>query len=278
MESVDKVNKTIDEINSLVKEGDKEEELNKISRTFCQQVEDLVHLETPKQIESLYELFNLSEEYFNNYGDDLIEKAWFLYDENNFYIDVESSNEFFFNLFFITEKSAKQAKEVFSIESNGEILSKPIETIREHIKKLNLSCLTPGEQKNCIIDYLVMAAYSKSDIKSFYTSLSSFLIQTKSSVLLLFKSLSLFGLFFQQQEKKENFLDGLLFIIGGVLRDYARSYLKTKGILKENISYTACNKHHVSYFNTRNMTRISLILRFLHLKNVNIWRAISSSL
>jgi hypothetical protein len=243
--TVEKQTLIIDELNGLLKETGKEDKVKELSNRLCQHIEDLVHLETAKQTDYLYNLFNLEESYFTQFGDDLMEKVWFLYDENNYQMNLDNdSTEFFFNLFFGSKSGANTAKSVFSIDTNGKVSSKPINEVREHIKGLDFKGINPGEHKNTLIDFLVMAIYSKSDIKGFYTSLSSFLIQTKSSVLLLYKCIALFGLFFQQQEKKENFLDGLLFIIGGVLRDHARSYLKTKGILRENISYTSCTKHH----------------------------------
>jgi hypothetical protein len=98
-------------------------------------------------------------------------------------------------------------------------------------------------KKNFLVDCIIIKIYANCEIKMFYTSLSSFIVNTKSNVMLLFKAISLFSLCLWQFEKKENFIDSLIFIVGGVLRDLGRSYLKTKGILNENLSYHLCKKH-----------------------------------
>ena len=58
--------------------------------------------------------------------------------------------------------------------------------------------------------------------------------------------------------KKENFISSLLYVLGGVLRDMARSYLKTKGILNENLSYHLCKhkekKHETHFFPAKELT------------------------
>jgi hypothetical protein len=248
--SLEKQILVINDINAKIEDEEKLDEVKTLSNTLLNHIEDLGKLEAIKQIDYLKNLFNFSEDYFKKHGDDLMEKIWLLYDDNNFTIDIVqdnlTSNVFFFDLFFLKSTNIKKALESFSTDETGKITSKSIEEIRANINKLNLSDLNPSEQKNFLIDYLVMLVYSKADIKNYYTSLSSFLIQTNSSVMLLYKILALFGLFFLQLDKKENFLDGLLYIIGGVLRDHARSYLKTKGILQENISHHSCSKHHVN--------------------------------
>ena len=56
----------------------------------------------------------------------------------------------------------------------------------------------------------------------------------------------------------ENFVSGLLYIFGGILRDLGRSYLKTKGIYNENLSYNKCeneNKNHENHISPAKILR-----------------------
>ena len=56
----------------------------------------------------------------------------------------------------------------------------------------------------------------------------------------------------------ENFVSGLLYIFGGILRDLGRCYLKTKGIYNENLSYNKCgneNKNHENHISPAKILR-----------------------
>jgi hypothetical protein len=200
----------------------------------------------------LQNLFLFDEAFFIKHGDDLADKVWELYDDKNFNLDIpeyKHFSSFFINLFFMNKNLVEQllANKVFYIEGNR-IKSADINAVREFNKEL-FPKLNQNELKSFLLDYLIMYIFSKAELRNFYTSLSSFLVGSKSNVMLLFKCLALFGLSLWQLEKRENFLDGLLYVIGGVLRDHARSYLKTKGILQENLSYHKC-KDKVTYLLT----------------------------
>jgi hypothetical protein len=215
-----------------------------LSKSF---IDEFGSIEKDSNIISYLEnLFLLEESFFIKNGDDLADKVWELYDDKHFNIDLPEYKHFsyfFINLFFMNKNLVEPllANGIFYIEDN-KIKSADISKVREFNKELfpKLNSLNQNELKNFLVDYLVMYIFTKAELRHFYTSLSSFLVGTKSNVMLLFKCLSLFGLALWQFEKRENFLDGLLYVIGGVLRDHARSYLKTKGILQENLSYHKC--------------------------------------
>lgn len=97
---------------------------------------------------------------------------------------------------------------------------------------------------NFLIDILILLIFSRSKLNEFYTSLSTFLVTTQGNSYLLFKIISLFSICLLNLNKKENFLNSLLFIIGSSFRDHAKSYLKSKNMLNETITYHKCSKNH----------------------------------
>ena len=103
---------------------------------------------------------------------------------------------------------------------------------------------------NFLIDLLIFRIFPLTKIEGFYTTLSGLLIQDFRNVLKFFKIISLFGICLAQFDKREDFIGSLLFVAGGVLRDIARCYLKTKGVFNENLSYHKCTraKGHDTHF------------------------------
>jgi len=205
-------------------------------------------------INSLILFLNLNEKFLKKYSDEFIEKLWALYDYSKFHLNkFEFNNENylvnFTNLFFLFDE------QIFSLGNN---LFE--DNVEKHTRKLKsvvdrnfwlteASKLLPPfkdltHQKNFLIDLFIYKIFSTIDLKPFYVALASFIINTEKSIVLLYKVIALFSLAISQLEKKEDFCDGLFFIVGGVLRAHARSYLKTKGILNESLSFfSGCKKH-----------------------------------
>lgn len=99
-------------------------------------------------------------------------------------------------------------------------------------------------KQNDILDIIVLIIFTKIDFQNFYISLATFLVSTNSSTVLLFKIISLISLCFVNLNNISNFTDSILFCLGSVLRDHARSYLKTKNKYDESLTYHVCKKKH----------------------------------
>lgn len=205
----------------------------------------------------LKKLFKLKKSFFVEYGDYILELIWELYNINK--ISLEHSNSILDVLDEIITKEKQQfyyltqfcqfdenfvnnLKEISSIE-NSKLIFKlddydgSYSNIYNFIDKFNL-------KHNQIIDLFILIFMEHMDFQIFYTTLSSFLVQSNSSAILLFKILSLFSYLMVNITNKENYIDSLIFVIGSVLRDHARSYLKSKNLYNESLTYHVCKKKH----------------------------------
>lgn len=250
--TLDKLKKIIAQVNQLMNKTDKEAEDKKdrgiaYLKTYLDQIKGF---EQNDIIISLKEYFSLSKEFYIKYGDDLIEKLWGLYNENEFTMGDYKEKElydYFLWLFFCNNQLLIEylQKEIINFNIQSKEISVNFDKIKQEISSDNI--LT----QNFLIDLIIMMIYSITAIQGFYTTISALLMMVNSNVTKFYKILSLFGLCYWKLEKKQDFINSLLFISGGVMRDLARSYLKTKGILNENLTYHKCSnkkKHQSNFF------------------------------
>jgi hypothetical protein len=102
------------------------------------------------------------------------------------------------------------------------------------------------QEINFHLDILILYIFSQAELKNVYVTLSSFISTThETNIIQLFKLISLFGLSIYQIEKKENFLDSLLYAIGGIMASHAISYANTKNKMS-SFKLVEC-KMHVTY-------------------------------
>jgi hypothetical protein len=239
-------------------EKNKDSERNKKNQNYVKKYLEHLRKSQDKEIISILEnLLNLSSQSWTKNGDEFIEALWNMYDNKGFHIFNSEMAltyyEYFLNMFFFNSKNleillkhqlfvfnkdTKKIESYFTLGKYNEIISE----LSFSIMNSPDDVLAPIMQKNFLIDLCMLLLLCNLDIKGFYTSISAFIVGTEGSVMKLFKVLSMFGLCLWQIEKKENFLPGLLYIVGGVLRDHGKSYLKTKGILDQNLSYHKCPK------------------------------------
>jgi len=259
---MEKLEQLIDKLNKIIpkcEEHPDDKELLEKEKKYVKNLKlyfENLHKEKDKDmvIHALILCFDLSEKFLIKYSDEFIERLWHLYDYSSFYLNKFNFNEEnylvnFTNLFFLfDEHFLSFPKDIF--EDNEE---KHTRKLKPGINKNYWTEVAPKfmpkfkdstQQINLLIDFFIYKIFSTIDLKPFYVAIASFIINTEKSVVLLYKVLALFSLAISQLEKKEDFVDGLFFIVGGVLRAHARSYLKTKGILNESLSYfSGCKKH-----------------------------------
>lgn len=260
--TIDKLKSVVAKLNSLTDADsldDKEQEktvadikkkINYIKK-HCMECKGNLNLMS----DSLIEILDLSSKFYKTYGDELTETIWSLYNDTDFILDVEdhlSSYEFFMHIFFLQSKKFHLLKEknliIIDISSNNIKANYNTKEIKElyHLPKEDNKERSVS-YVNFLLDLILFKILSSSEVKHLYVSLSSFLVSIESSVMKFYKIISLFAIILWTLPDKENFANSLLYVIGGVMRDLGRSYLKTKGILNESLSYHNC-KQAVLYF------------------------------
>lgn len=203
-------------------------------------------------------LFKFNYKFFKVSGDDILECLWTLYNPKAIYLEeasaIKDEKKSPLSIFKTSLKQFLQfsSANIDSLVTSGIISFSEInenqktsvvlefceqQLLLNFIEKFDIS-------RNFILDLIVLLIYTQSEFQQFYTSLSTFLVTTNCSTVLLFKIISLFSMCFVNLEKKENFVDSYLFVLGSVLRDHARSYLKTKNKFNESLTYHVCKKKH----------------------------------
>ena len=241
---IGKLNKIYDNKNT---DPNFEKKEDKYKNYIFQYVENLVKQETKVVVNSILTLFNLKREFIEKTGDELVEKIWKLYDIKTFekgIICIDKNNHLLNMInIFLFFNHYKQFDSLYEIDEENMKIKQKVTLSKELLENTGFEYKSLSEKKNTLIDLFILYIFSIVELKNFYTSISTFILSTDSNVILLFKTIALFGLSIAQIKKKEDFLASVYFIIGGVLRTHARSYLKTKGNLNENLSDVQCKKH-----------------------------------
>lgn len=269
----EKLGKCIQNLNNLINEieltnkenknptKEQGQKLNKLMNYVNSYLDHSSKLKSEETVSVLLKFLDLSETYYTNHSDELIEKLWNLYEKQNYsLLNLDNSKkafDFFINMYFLSSKNVKMLTEFnilqfekYKIKTNANELKNHLDTFKfENIE----------EKKNFLIDFILMNIFTHLDIKNFYTSLSSFIISTKNSVFLFFKTISLFAISLCQLDNRENFIGSLLFILGGVLLSHGKSYLKTKGLQPVDITGAVCSKHVKIFFYFRTVILISML-------------------
>ena len=195
----------------------------------------------------LHKLLSLKKSVFKRYGDEYSEGLFGLYSEDDIILyDAQNENSlisFFINFLFLNHQVGK------SLISKGVIVLNPeknlVDSDDEKCDSLSIDDFTNSDQ---IVNLLLLKIYVNSKIQMFYTSLSGELLKSNRSVLKFYKVMAFFAICFPRLENQADFIGSLLFISGDVVFALARAYLKTKGILCENLtsqiaSYNEGGKH-----------------------------------
>lgn len=212
---------------------------------------------------------NFSERVYSEQGDEIMEDLWKLYkintdqlkfnpnsvlyklyslnnnkDKNFMHLEINNNPEYFLNLVFMNENFTEKIleKRIISFDKPKkgikfeQEVSKLVDLLKNENEKLSNSI-----KINNILDLIFLKIMCIGNMKTFYTILSSMLMLTEGKTILIFKIISYFALCLFTFENKESFVGSLLFIIGGMLRDYAKSYMKTKGVERVIFSDHKCS-------------------------------------
>ena len=199
---------------------------------------------------SLLQVLQLKPAVVIKYGSELLDKVWELNDEVNNYLPPDALlsqpcdkrltpreiMEYFLQLLFGGGKAV------------NELLSEKFVVIDEDKKKV---CIDEEKIKEIVANpdkyindnnllsnlmLLKIFSYTKPDI--FYTSLSGFLMSLDNRVIKFYKTLSFFAFcLWTLSNKKDDLVRSSLYILGGVLKDFSRSLLKTEKVDINSLPY-----------------------------------------
>ena len=302
MENVEKGVKNINTIIDMIdtRQDENREQMIIFLKLFCDdllsRLTDKDYLKNNKDIKepempvmerinkTLIQLLQLKPTVIVKYGSELLDKIWKLEDEMNDYIPpleileqpkdkkltpIELMNYFFKLLFGNKDDVDKLLNEKYIIIDGEKRQVYINEEICKEIGKDKDKYINGNNLLNNLMIIKIMT-YTKPDV--FYTSISSFLTLVDNSVIKFYKILSLFSFtLWTLSNKKDSLVKSLIYIIGGVLKDYCRSLFKTENIDINKLIYFKEREKEEHFFEPIILQEKSVLLlkKFLLLNMTN---------
>ena len=192
---------------------------------------------------SLFQILQLKPAVMKKYGDEFLDKIWELSDDvKDYNLSEELLSQsfdkkmtplklikFFLEILFGSSSKVNDliTENIILIDYKERKITINEEKIKEMTSANNEKFL---KDNNTLCNLMLIKIYSYAKIESYYTGLSALLMTINNRVIKLYKLLSLYSFCIWNFNNKEKFIKGLIFIIGGVLKDFSRSLLKTKSI------------------------------------------------
>ena len=199
---------------------------------------------------TLINLLQLKSSVITKYGSELLDKIWELNDEMNEYIPPEEIlsqpkdkrltpvelMKYFLQLFFGNKQNMESLLNDKYIIINEE--KRKIDINEEKCKEIGLNSEKYINDNNLLFNLMIIKILTYVNPQVFYTGISSLLMSLNNSVIKFYKMLSLFSFsLWTLSNKKDNLIKSLLYIIGGVLKDFCRSLFKTEKIDIKKLIY-----------------------------------------
>ena len=199
---------------------------------------------------TLINLLQLKSSVITKYGSELLDKIWELNDEMNEYIPPEEIlsqpkdkrltpmelMKYFLQLFFGNKQNIENLLNDKYIIINEE--KRKIDINEEKCKEIGLNSEKYINDNNLLFNLMIIKILTYVNPQVFYTGISSLLMSLNNSVIKFYKMLSLFSFsLWTLSNKKDNLIKSLLYIIGGVLKDFCRSLFKTEKIDIKKLIY-----------------------------------------
>ena len=222
---------------------------------------------------SLIQLLQLKPAVMLKYGNEFLDKIWEISDELNNYLipeDLLSQQfdkrltplelmKFFLQLMFgggnkiediLKDKFIVIDQEKRKITINEEEIKKIVEAPDKYINDNNLLC-------NLML--IKIFSYTKTEV--FYTGITSLFITVENRVIKFYKALSLYAFsLWNLNNKKEELIKSFLYILGGILKDFNRSLLKTEKLNLNNLAFFKPKEKEEHYFEPIELPEQSVIL------------------
>ena len=266
MENLEKGIKNINTIIDMIdsKHDENREQMINFLKAFCDDLisrlkgdtknnKDIKEPEIPimeRINKSLIHLLQLKSAVINKYGKELFSKIWELNDNINNYIPPEEIlsqpkdkrltplelMKYFLQLFF------GQKEKVDNLINDKYIIidedKRKININEEKCKEISININNYINENNLLSNLMIIKIFTYINPEIFFTEVNKLLMSLDNSVIKFYKILSLFSFcLWGLTNKKENYVKNLLYIIGGVLKDFCRSLFKTEKIDVNKLIY-----------------------------------------
>ena len=266
MENLEKGIKNINTIIDMIdsKHDENREQMINFLKAFCDDLisrlkgdtknnKDIKEPEMPileRINKSLIHLLQLKSAVINKYGKELFSKIWELNDNINNYIPPEEIlsqpkdkrltplelMKYFLQLFF------GQKEKVDNLINDKYIIidadKRKININEEKCKEISININNYKNENNLLSNLMIIKIFTYINPEVFFTEVNKLLMSLDNSVIKFYKILSLFSFcLWGLTNKKENYVKNLLYIIGGVLKDFCRSLFKTEKIDVNKLIY-----------------------------------------
>ena len=266
MENLEKGIKNINTIIDMIdsKHDENREQMINFLKAFCDDLisrlkgdtknnKDIKEPEMPimeRINKSLIHLLQLKSAVISKYGKELFPKIWELNDNINNYIPPEEIlsqpkdkrltplelMKYFLQLFF------GQKEKVDNLINDKYIIidedKRKININEEKCKEISININNYINENNLLSNLMIIKIFTYINPEIFFTEVNKLLMSLDNSVIKFYKILSLFSFcLWSLTNKKENYVKNLLYIIGGVLKDFCRSLFKTEKIDVNKLIY-----------------------------------------
>ena len=233
---------------------------------------------------SLIHLLQLKPTVMLKYGSEFLDKIWEISDDLNDYLIPEELlsqpydkkltplelMKFFLQLLFGGgNKVENLLKDKFIVIDEEK---RKISIDEEEIKKI---AETPDKyinDNNLLSNLMLIKIFSYTKTEVFYTGITSLFITLDNRVIKFYKTLSLYAFsLWNLNNKKEELIKSLLYILGGILKDFNRSLLKTEKLNLNNLAFFKPKQKEEHYFDPIELPEKSVIFlkKFLLVTLVN---------
>ena len=302
MENVEKGVKNINTIIDMIdtRQDDNREQMIIFLKIFCDdllsRLTDNDYIKNNKDIKepempvmerinkTLIQLLQLKPTVIAKYGSELLDKIWKLEDEMNDYIapleileqpkdarltPIELMKYFLKVLFGNKDNVDKLLNEGYII-IDGE--KRQVCINEEKCKEIGKDKDKYINKNNLLHNLMIIKIMTYIKPEVFYTSVSSFLTGVDNSIIKFYKILSLFSFtLWTLSNKKDSLVKSLIYIIGGVLKDFCRSLFKTENIDINKLIYFKEKEKEEHFFKPIILPEKSVLLikKFLLLNMTN---------
>ena len=266
MENLEKGIKNINTIIDMIdsKHDENREQMINFLKAFCDDLisrlkgdtknnKDIKEPEMPileRINKSLIHLLQLKSAVINKYGKELFSKIWELNDNINNYIPPEEIlsqpkdkrltplelMKYFLQLFFGQKEKVDNLINVKYIIIDED--KRKININEEKCKEISININNYINENNLLSNLMIIKIFTYINPEVFFTEINKLLMSLDNSVIKFYKILSLFSFcLWSLTNKKENYVKNLLYIIGGVLKDFCRSLFKTEKIDVNKLIY-----------------------------------------
>ena len=302
MENVEKGVKNLNTIIDMIdtRQDDNREQMIIFLKIFCDdllsRLTDNDYIKNNKDIKepempvmerinkTLIQLLQLKPTVIAKYGSELLDKIWKLEDEMNDYIapleileqpkdarltPIELMKSFLKVLFGNKDNVDKLLNEGYII-IDGE--KRQVCINEEKCKEIGKDKDKYINENNLLHNLMIIKIMTYIKPEVFYTSVSSFLTGVDNSIIKFYKILSLFSFtLWTLSNKKDSLVKSLIYIIGGVLKDFCRSLFKTENIDINKLIYFKEKEKEEHFFKPIILPEKSVLLikKFLLLNMTN---------